>query len=288
MGKPNVGKSTLTNTLVGEKVSIVSWRPQTTRDKIIGILNGADYQAVLVDTPGVHKPKNMLSQYMMKSVEAAQDGVDVYLYLISCDKKLDGYDTDYIAKLAARNKPLIVVVNKCDEVEQAAILERIDALKSIEGITAIIPVSAKTGKNCDMLQAEIVKLLPEGEKYYSEEMYTDKTLRFLAAEAIREKALKLLEDEIPYGIGVAINKFEYRQDGIVDVDADVICEKQAHKAIVIGKGGAMIKQISTQARIDIEKLVDAKVFLTLYVRVKPDWRDHDLVLNELGYHSKNI
>lgn len=288
LGKPNVGKSTLTNRLVGEKVSIVSNRPQTTRDKIVGIVNKEGMQAVILDTPGVHKPKNMLSEYMMKSVEAAQDGVDVYVYIIACDKRLDSYDVDYIRRLATRGKPLIVVVNKCDETDRKNILERIDALKDLEGVKAIVPISAKNGKNCDLLEKEIYDALPEGQPYYAEDMYTDKSMRFMAAEIVREKALRLLGEEVPYGIGVSINKFEYRADGIVEIDADVICEKQAHKAIVIGKGGDMIKKISTQARYDIEKMTGQHVFLTLYVRVKPDWRDSNPMLNELGYSQKNI
>lgn len=288
VGKPNVGKSTLTNYLVGEKVSIVSWRPQTTRNKIIGIMNGEDYQAVLVDTPGVHKPKNALSEYMMRSVDVACDGVDVYIYMLACDKKIDDYDLSYIRKYASREKPLYVVINKCDEAEQTEILSRIDKLKSVEGIKAIIPISAKTGRSCEIVKEEIIKSLPEGEAFYDGELYTDKSLRFMVSEIVREKALKLLGDEIPYGIGISVNKFNEREDGIVDIDADVVCEKQAHKAIVIGKAGDMIKKISTQSRIDMEKLLGSKVFLTLYVRVKADWRDSDFLLNELGYKSKDI
>lgn len=288
LGKPNVGKSTLTNTLVGEKVSIVTWRPQTTRNKIIGILNGEGYQAVFVDTPGMHKAKNALSTFMIKSIESASEGVDVYLYLIACDKSVDHFDIDYVQKLVNSKKPVIVCINKCDEVEQGDILERIDALKNIEGIKAIIPISALNGKNCDQLKEEILKYLPEGQPFYDEDIYTDKSVRFMVTEIIREKALKLYEDEIPYGIGVSINKFEQRENGIVDIDADVICEKQTHKAIVIGKKGDMIKKLSTNSRLDIEKLVDAKVFLTLYIRVKAGWRDSDLMLNELGYNPKNV
>lgn len=287
MGKPNAGKSTLINTLVGEKVSIVSHRPQTTRDKIVGIVNGEDYQAVFVDTPGIHQPKNALGNYMMKSVDAAYDGVDAVVYLLACDKAVDHHDTDTITRLASNKKtPVIVAINKCDEVEQEAIVARIQAIRDIPNVHAIVPISAKTGKNCSYLLEQLVALLPSGQPYYDTDLYTDKSMRFLAAEIIREKALRLLSDEVPYGIGVSVNRYTVRDDGIVDIDADVICEKQAHKAIVIGKQGAMIKRISTAARIELEKLADAKVFLTLYVRVKEDWRDSDLVLNELGYNIK--
>lgn len=291
-GKPNSGKSTLTNALVGEKVSIVSGKPQTTRNRVIGIVNkeidGEQYQAVLVDTPGIHKPRNMLSEFMMKSVDVALEGMDVVIYILACDKKPDEHDDAYINRFAKSKTPFILVINKCDEVEEKSIIERIERYKDVEGITAIIPISALRGKNVDMLENEIMKLLPEGERFYSEDMYTDRSLRFLCSEIVREKALRLLGDEVPYGIGVSINKFEEREDGVVEIDCDVICEKQAHKAIVIGKGGEMIKKISTSARIDMEKLLDAKVFLTLYVRVKPDWRDNRSVMGELGYDKKNI
>ena len=291
-GKPNSGKSTLTNALVGEKVSIVSRKPQTTRNRVIGIVNGEKdgekYQAVLVDTPGIHKPRNMLSEFMMKSVDVALEGVDAVIYMIACDKKQDEHDDAYVRRFAKSKVPFILVVNKCDEVEETAIVERIERYKDVEGIQAIIPVSALKGKNVDMVLDEIVKALPDGKPFYSEDLYTDRSLRFLVAEIVREKALRLLGDEVPYGIGVSVNKFEEREDGVTEIDCDVVCEKQAHKAIVIGKGGEMIKKISTSTRVDMENLIGAKVFLTLYVRVKPDWRDSKAVMNELGYDKKNL
>lgn len=291
-GKPNAGKSTLTNALVGEKVSIVSKKPQTTRNRVIGIVNGEKqgekFQAVLVDTPGIHKPRNMLSEFMMKSVDVALEGVDAVVYMIACDKKQDEYDDAYIRRFAASRTPFILVVNKCDEVEEKSIIERVERYKDVDGIEAIVPISALKGKNVDMLLDVIFKVLPEGEAFYADDMYTDRSLRFLCAETVREKALRYLGDEVPYGIGVAVNKFEERADGIVEIDCDVICEKQAHKSIVIGKGGEMIKKISTAARADMEKLIGSQVFLTLYVRVKPDWRDSRLVMGELGYDKKNL
>ncbi len=288
IGKPNAGKSTLTNTIVGEKVSIVSWKPQTTRNKILGILSGEDYQLVIVDTPGMHKVKNALSRFMMKSVEAGQDGAEVIVYVMAMDKRLDEQDIKYLEKYAGKTTPFIVALNKCDEVEQSAILERINALKDIDGIDSIIPISALTGKNVDMLKDRLLQLLPEGERFFDEDMYTDKSMRFMVSEIVREKALRNLDEEIPYGIGVTVNKYEYRDNGVVDIDADIVCEKKSHKAMIIGKGGAMIKKISTQARMDIENIVGAKVFLTLYVRVKEDWRDSDFLLNQLGYNLKDI
>ncbi len=291
-GKPNSGKSTLTNALVGEKVSIVSRKPQTTRNRVIGIVNGEKdgekYQAVLVDTPGIHKPRNMLSEFMMKSVDVALEVVDAVIYMIACDKKQGEHDDAYVRRFAKSKVPFILVVNKCDEVEETAIVERIERYKDVEGIQAIIPVSALKGKNVDMVLDEIVKALPDGEPFYSEDLYTDRSLRFLVAEIVREKALRLLGDEVPYGIGVSVNKFEEREDGVTEIDCDVVCEKQAHKAIVIGKGGEMIKKISTSARVDMENLIGAKVFLTLYVRVKPNWRGSKAVMNELGYDKKNL
>ena len=288
IGKPNAGKSTLTNTIVGEKVSIVSWKPQTTRNKILGILSGEDYQLIIVDTPGMHKAKNALSKYMMKSVEAGQDGVEVIVYVMAMDKRFDEHDIQNIEKYAGKTTPFIIALNKCDEVEQSAILERITALKDIQGIDSIIPISALTGKNVDMLKARLLELLPEGERFFDEDMYTDKSMRFMVSEIIREKALRNLDEEIPYGIGVVVNKYEMGDNGVVSIDADIVCEKQSHKAMVIGKGGAMIKKISTQARQDIENIIDGKVFLNLYVRVKEDWRDSDFLLNQLGYNIKDL
>ncbi len=288
IGKPNAGKSTLTNTIVGEKVSIVSWKPQTTRNKILGILSGADYQLIIVDTPGMHKAKNALSKFMMKSVEAGQDGVEVIVYVMAMDKRLDEYDIQNLERYAGKDTPFIVALNKCDEVEQSAILERITALKDIQGIDSIIPISALTGKNVDMLKSRLLELLPEGEKFFDEDMYTDKSMRFMVSEIIREKALRNLDEEIPYGIGVVVNKYEMGDNGVVSIDADIVCEKQSHKAMVIGKGGTMIKKISTQSRQDIENMVEAKVFLNLYVRVKEDWRDSDFLLNQLGYNIKDL
>ena len=288
IGKPNAGKSTLTNTIVGEKVSIVSWKPQTTRDKILCILSGDDYQLIIVDTPGMHKAKNALSKYMMKSVEAGQEGVEVIVYVMAMDKRLDEYDFQNIEKYAGKSTPFIVALNKCDEVEQSAILERITALKDIQEIDSIIPISALTGKNVDMLISRLLELLPEGERFFDEDMYTDKSMRFMVSEIIREKALRNLDEEIPYGIGVVVNKYEMGSNGVVSIDADIVCEKQSHKAMVIGKGGAMIKKISTQARQDVENIVDTKVFLNLYVRVKEDWRDSDFLLNQLGYNIKDL
>ena len=291
IGKANVGKSTLLNALVGEQVAIVSWRPQTTRDKIIGIMNGDNYQAVFVDTPGIHKAKNELSKFMMKNVESALDGVDIVIYVLNGEKSIDENDMKIINQYAASSTPFIVVINKMDVADREKVLGMIDKLKDIEGIDSIVPISAMKGKKLDILKERIEANLKEGVQFYPEDMITDKSVRFMVAEIIREKAMKFLGEEVPYGVAVSINLFKERDDSLIDIDADIICEKSAHKPIIIGKGGAMLKKIGSSARVDIEKLLDCKVFLNLWVRVKADWRDSELIwhmLNELGYNIKDI
>ncbi len=288
IGKANVGKSTLLNALVGEQVAIVSWRPQTTRDKIIGIMNGDNYQAVFVDTPGIHKAKNELSKFMMKNVESALDGVDIVIYVLNGEKTIDENDMKIINQYAASSTPFIVVINKMDVADREKVLGMIDKLKDIEGIDSIVPISAMKGKKLDILKERIEANLKEGVQFYPEDMITDKSVRFMVAEIIREKAMKFLGEEVPYGVAVSINLFKERDDSLIDIDADIICEKSAHKPIIIGKGGAMLKKIGSSARVDIEKLLDCKVFLNLWVRVKADWRDSELMLNELGYNIKDI
>lgn len=287
-GKANAGKSTLVNCLVGEKVSIVSHKPQTTRDKIFGILNGEGYQAVFIDTPGLHRPKNALSQYMMQEAEGANEGVDAAIYVLACDKEPDKHDDEHIAALAAAPIPFILAVNKCDVVDPELVPQRIERYKDVKGITAIVPVSARTGKNVDIIKEEVIKALPQGERYFDEDMYTDRNMRFMAAEIIREKALYNLSDEVPYGIGVNINKYTVKDSGVTEIDADVICEKKAHKPIIIGKGGSMLKKIGSDARYELEKLTGGKVYLTLWVRIKPDWRDDGSVMRMLGYDPKKL
>lgn len=287
-GLANAGKSTLTNALVGEKVSIVSWRPQTTRNKLLGIINGEDYQMVLVDTPGIHKARNHLGEYMMQAVETGLRGVDGVVYVIDAAKGMQKEDYEFLEKYSAKN-PIVVALNKIDAVTRETALATLDKLNSITNLKAIVPISAKKEDNIAPLFEEIRSLLPEGVAMYPEDMYTDSTMRFMAAETIREKALYLLDKEVPYGIGVIINKFTEREgQPIYDIDADIVCEKQSHKAIIIGKGGEMLKKIATNARKDLEEMVGEKVFLTLYVRVKDEWRDSDSVMRELGYDIKSL
>jgi len=287
-GLANAGKSTLTNTLVGEKVSIVSWRPQTTRNKLIGIVNGEDYQMVLVDTPGIHKARNRLGEYMMQAVASGLKDVDGVVYVIDASRGLMKEDYGFLEKNAEK-APIIVALNKQDAVTRETLFQCLEKLNGIKGIKSVVPISAKRGDNVDELKSELLELLPLGCPMYPQDEYTEQSMRFMATEIIREKALYLLDKEVPYGIGVFINKFEQRENAdICDIDADIVCEKQSHKSIVIGKGGEMLKKIATQARADLEKLVGCKVFLSLYVRVKDEWRESDFVMRELGYNVKDL
>lgn len=287
-GLANAGKSTLTNALVGEKVSIVSWRPQTTRNKLLGIINGEDFQMVLIDTPGIHKAKNHLGEYMMQAVESGLKGVDGVVYVIDAARGMAAEDYEFLEKNAGK-APIVVALNKEDAVTRETLFATLQKLNGIEGLKAVVPISAKKSENLEPLKAQLEELLPIGAPMYPQDEYTQSSMSFMATEIIREKALYLLDKEVPYGIGVYINKFEEREDrSIVDIDADIVCEKQSHKAIVIGKSGEMLKKIATQARKDLEQLVGQKVFLTLYVRVKDEWRDSEYLMRELGYDLKTL
>lgn len=287
LGRPNAGKSTLINQIIGEKVSIVSWKPQTTRNRIIGILNNDNVQIIFVDTPGIHAPKNELGKFMMHSVKVASEDVDAVIYVVDAEKGLDISDVERIKKNVEVGNKVVVAVNKVDHVTKEKVAEILIELNKIDGLVAVVPISALRGKNVDALVKEITTLMPEGEKMYSEDQYTDRNMRFMASEIIREKALRLLDKEIPYGIAVSINKYEYRENGILDIDADLIVQKQQHKPIVLGKKGEMIKRISTYARQDLEEMTGDKIFMTLWVRVKEDWRDDLSLLNNLGYNKRD-
>lgn len=284
-GKPNVGKSTLLNALVGEKVAIVSWRPQTTRNKINGILNGEDYQIVFVDTPGIHEAKNTLSEYMMKSVKSALDGVDAVIYVISAEKRFDDKDKDFILSYK-KNVPVIVVINKVDAVEKRVVFELMRELGEM-GVDEIIPTSAVKGDNVDVLKKTVIDLMKEGEAYYPEDEFTDLNMRFMAGEIIREKAMRLLNDEVPYGICVNIMSYK-EEENITKINADIVVEKKAHKPIVIGKVGSMLKKIGTEARRELERFTDGKIYLELFVKVKEEWRDNSTLLSDFGYDDKEL
>lgn len=285
IGRPNAGKSTLINRIIEEKVSIVSWRPQTTRNKILGISSGEDYQAIFIDTPGIHPSKNKLSDMMTRSINSSVSEVDAVLYMIDGTANMSDIDIDYLNNYSLK-APLIVALNKVDDANISKYAATLNKLNAFSKVRSFYAISAKTGENVDKLKDELISLLPEGEKLYPEDIYTDRSLRFLVAEIIREKALFFLNQEIPYGVGVMITKFEERQDkDITEIEADLISDKQQHKAIIIGKGGAMIKKISEAARADIERLLGRQVFIKVFVKVIIDWRDNTRVLEELGYFT---
>ncbi|NLT18983.1 MAG: GTPase Era [Firmicutes bacterium ADurb.Bin080] len=285
LGRPNAGKSTLINYLVGQKVAIVSWKPQTTRNKILGIRNDNDSQIIFVDTPGLHKPENELGKFMMRSVTAALNEVDIVLYLTNAEKDFNYYDQENVKRYIETGKKVVLVVNKIDRVDPPKVAAILSEISKIQGLSAVVPISAIKGKNVEPLITEIKVLLPITDRIFPEDIYTDRSMNFVISEIIREKALRLLDEEIPYGIAVSINKYEEREDGVINVDADIIVQKESHKGIVLGKGGSMIKKISTYARQDIELVAGSKVFLTLWVRVQKDWRERENILDKLGYNK---
>ncbi len=287
LGKPNVGKSTLLNKLLHQKVSIVSPKPQTTRNSITGILNGDDYQVVFLDTPGIHKSKNKLDSYMQKEIETSSTGADLLLYLIDSTKAIGESEFDNIRGYAKSKIPLIVVVNKIDDANYAKLLPQIAKLNNIEGINEVVPISAKTGKNTDELLNVILKYLKEGPCFYPQDIPTDKSEIFLAGEIIREKALWLLNEEIPHGIAVVVNCFKIHEN-IARIDASIICEKENHKKIIIGKDGMKLKEIAEKSRVEMEKIFGEKVFLSLWVKVKDKWRDNIIDVVNLGYDEKKL
>ncbi len=287
-GLANAGKSTLINALVGEKVAIVSWRPQTTRDRILGIVNGDDYQIAFVDTPGLHQARNQLGEYMMKSVEVSLKDSDGVVYVVDASRGISEEDEKFLNEYSSKTN-VIVALNKEDKVTRETLFQCLEKLNRFVGVRAIVPISAKKSENIDVITKEIEKFLPEGAELFPEDMYTDKSMRFIVQETIREKALYLLDKEIPYGIGVEVVQFEMREDKpIYEISADIVCEKPSHKAIIIGKKGAMLKEIASQSRQDIEEMLDSKVFLTLFVKVKEDWRQSNYVMKELGYDISKL
>mgnify|MGYP000938058756 FL=1 len=284
-GRPNVGKSTLTNRLIGEKLSIISSKPQTTRNTIKAIINSNDSQIIVIDTPGIHKPKTMLGEYMVKLAESTLNEVDIILFLVEATDKIPGAGDMYIAEqLKTVKTPVILIINKIDLVKKEELLETIRNFSQLMDFKAVIPISATSGEGTDIVIEEIKKLLPEGPKYFPDDVITDQPERTLAAELIREKILELVSDEVPHGTGVEIISFREREGkGIIDIEANIYCERESHKGIIIGKQGAMLKKIGTLARVEMENLLGAKVFLKLWVKVKPDWRNSSSMLKTLGY-----
>lgn len=285
IGRPNVGKSTLMNYLIGQKIAITSNKPQTTRNRIQTVLTTDEGQIVFVDTPGIHKAKNKLGEYMVNVAEKTLNEVDVVLWLVEPTTFI-GAGEQHIAKHLQRVKtPVILVINKVDSVKREEILPAIAAYKDIYDFADIVPVSARSGDNTDELLRVIMKYLPYGPQFYDEDTVTDQPERQIVAELIREKALHSLQDEIPHGIAVAIDRMKM-QNKVMHVDATIICERDSHKGIIIGKQGSMLKKIGSTARYEIERMLDCKVNLKLWVKVKKDWRDSEFLMKNFGYREE--
>lgn len=285
IGRPNVGKSTLMNYLIGQKIAITSNKPQTTRNRIQTVLTTDEGQIVFVDTPGIHKAKNKLGEYMVNVAEKTLNEVDVVLWLVEPTTFI-GAGEQHIAKHLQRVKtPVILVINKVDSVKREEILPAIVAYKDIYDFADIVPVSARSGDNTDELLRVIMKYLPYGPQFYDEDTVTDQPERQIVAELIREKALHSLQDEIPHGIAVAIDRMKM-QNKVMHIDATIICERDSHKGIIIGKQGSMLKKIGSTARYEIERMLDCKVNLKLWVKVKKDWRDSEFLMKNFGYREE--
>ena len=274
IGRPNVGKSTLMNHLIGQKIAITSNKPQTTRNRIQTVYTSEEGQIVFVDTPGIHKAKNKLGSYMVNVAERTLSEVDVILWLVEPSNFIGAGERHIIEQLQKVHTPVILVINKVDTVKKEELLPYIDTYRKQMDFQEIVPVSALKGDNTDTLISCIMKYLPYGPAFYDEDTVTDQPMRQIVAELIREKALRLLEEEIPHGIAVSIEKMSYRKR-ICDIEATIICERDSHKGIIIGKGGSMLKKIGSAARPDIEDLLELQVNLQLWVKVKKDWRDSD-------------
>lgn len=286
IGRPNVGKSTLMNRLIGQKIAITSNKPQTTRNRIQTVYTCDEGQIIFLDTPGLHKAKNKLGEYMVSVAERTLKEVDVILWLVEPSTFIGAGEQHIAEQLRSVKTPVFLVINKIDTVEKAEILKFIAAYKDIVDFAEIIPVSALKGENTDDLLQAMMKYLPTGPQYYDEDTITDQPERQIVAEMIREKALRNLSDEIPHGIAVAIDRMHERPNGgIIDIDATIVCERNSHKGIIIGKQGAMLKKIGSQARADMEALLDCKVNLKLWVKVKKDWRDSDFLIKNFGYRK---
>ena len=284
-GRPNVGKSTLTNAIVGEKITIVSHKPQTTRNRICAILNRKDCQLVFVDTPGFHRPRTKLGDYMVNVVRQSVADVDAVILMVEPIANVGQQEQELIEQIRAGGAPCILVINKIDTVEKEALLPVIAAYQEKLDFAAVIPVSAKWHDGVAELLTECEKFAVEGPQFFPDDMVTDQPEKQVMAEIIREKLLWNLEREIPHGTAVEITKFSERDDGIIDIDATIYCEMASHKGIIIGKNGAMLKKISTQARADCERFMGTKVFLQTWVRVKENWRDSQYLISNFGYQN---
>ena len=289
IGRPNVGKSTLMNHLIGQKIAITSDKPQTTRNRIQTVYTDDRGQIIFVDTPGIHKAKNKLGEYMVNVAEHTLKDVDVILWLVEPSTFIGAGERHIAEQLNKVKTPIILVINKIDTVKnQDEILTFMAAYKDVCDFAEIVPLSALKEKNTDLLTELIFRYLPYGPQFYDEDTVTDQPMRQIAAELIREKALRLLNDEIPHGIAVTIEGMKERPDGIMDIDASIVCERDSHKGIIIGKGGSMLKRIGTEARKDIEHMMDIQVNLKLWVKVRKEWRDSELYMKNYGYDGRNM
>ena len=285
MGKPNVGKSTLLNALLGEKVAIVSRKPQTTRNRITGILTKGETQYVFTDTPGLHKPKTLLGEYMMKSAEAAAGGTDVILFVVECDVPLNASETAALRSFAKSSTPCILLINKIDKINKGLLAKYLSELSGEYDFRAVIPISALEKDGLDIIFDELEPFLIESPHFFPDDMLTDQPERQLIAEIIREKMLRLLDDEIPHGTAVVIEEFKDEKT-LLSVRAEIFCERESHKRIIIGKNGEMLKKIGSYAREDAEALFGTKVFLDLWVKVRDNWRDRPTLVANFGYKDE--
>lgn len=289
IGRPNVGKSTLMNHLIGQKIAITSKKPQTTRNKIQTVYTCEDGQIIFLDTPGIHKAKNKLGEYMVNVAEQTLKDVDVILWLVEPTTYIGAGEKHIAEQLQKTSLPVILVINKVDTVKKEDILQVIDNYRKLYDFAEIIPASALRGQNTKDIVNSLFKYMPYGPMFYDEDTVTDQPQRQIVAEIIREKALHALDEEIPHGIAVTIEKMRERKDQhIVDIEATIICERDSHKGIIIGKQGSMLKKIGSNARFEIEKMLEERVNLKIWVKVKKDWRDSDTLMKNFGYNKKEI
>ncbi|MEF9959668.1 MAG: GTPase Era [Niameybacter sp.] len=286
IGRTNVGKSTLMNRLIGEKIAIMSNKPQTTRNRIQTVLTTQEYQAIFIDTPGIHTPQNKLGEMMIKTANTTLNEVDIIFYLVEPEPIIGKNEAGIIEKLKTVKTPIFLCINKIDSVSKEDVAKTIDKYKEQLEFAEIIPISAYEGNNVDALLKCIGKYLPEGPHFFPDDVLTDQPERQIVAEMIREKALHLLDKEIPHGIAIEIDSMKARPKGdIVDIEATIVCERDSHKRIIIGKNGTMIKDIGSKARYDMERLLGSKVYLTLWVKVKKNWRDSQFLLKNFGFNN---
>ena len=289
IGRPNVGKSTLMNHLIGQKIAITSKKPQTTRNKIQTVYTCEDGQIIFLDTPGIHKAKNKLGEYMVNVAEQTLKDVDVILWLVEPTTYIGAGEKHIAEQLQKTSLPVILVINKVDTVKKEDILQVIDNYRKLYDFAEIIPASALRGQNSKDIVNSLFKYMPYGPMFYDEDTVTDQPQRQIVAEIIREKALHALDEEIPHGIAVTIEKMRERKgQHIVDIEATIICERDSHKGIIIGKQGSMLKKIGSNARFEIEKMLEERVNLKIWVKVKKDWRDSDTLMKNFGYNKKEI